>query len=224
MHKVLLIRVREGNLAWNVQQWLLGMPGAAQFLQVDAMDFDITDTETYPDLSQYDFVINTAGVTLNQPVGEMSWEDSTRLMNINLVGAAMLTSEYAKARNGENSVVVHVGSIGARKVMTNCSLYCASKAGLAQYVSCAGYEMRKKNMAVIGVHPANLVGTPMTQRVQTDLMENRGMSEEQVSGIYKDAILPSDVAFFIVSLYRFQHTGLMAMSGENYFLGNGDHR
>ena len=119
-------------------------------------------------------------------------EDIYEILTVNMLGAMQLTAEYAKdcQKNNKTGAIFHIGSIGSRKVMTNCSAYSASKAGLAHYIHCAGYELKSIGMKVIGIDPPNLLGTPMTQKVQDGLINNRGMSLEQVNKIYADAADP----------------------------------
>lgn len=191
--------------------------------QVSHLDnkWDITSLETYPDdLGHYDVIFNCTGITLNQDVLSMNEIDTMKVFKVNVVGAAMLTSAYANARKnlGLNGLIVHVGSVGSRKVFTNCSAYCASKAGLAHYIQCSGYELKKHGISVIGVHPSNIKGTQMTHRVQDELISNRDMTYQQVVDIYEDAHCVEDVVDFMLSVLNMPWT---EVTGENFYLGQG---
>jgi len=192
-------------------------------LEVHALSctWDIRKLGTYPeDLGTYDAIINTAGITLNESVLQHNLRNARQVFDVNVIGAMTLTSEYAKSRAelspGNGGLIVHIGSTGSRKVFTNCSAYCASKAALAHYIQCAGYELKSQNIVVLGVHPGNIKGTNMTKKVQLDLQVNRGMSQDKISEIYKDAHDPYDVATFIINLLNMP---LLDISGENFYLG-----
>lgn len=168
-----------------------------------------------------DVLINTVGITGNWPVGKADLKKVDEIITTNLTGAIMLTEAFINTIGMQRPrLIIHVGSAGSRKVFTNCSAYCASKAGLAHYVECAGYELREKGIYVVGVHPDNISGTPMTQRVQRDLIGNRGMSEKQVSDIYSRAIPGMGVATFVVGLVE-QLNNWPWITGENFYLGAG---
>lgn len=219
--KVLLTRVRSESLSGHISE-ILNNPDYHCF-ETYALPptWDITDLDTYPlDLGDYDVVINTSGITLNEPVLKHFTQSARNVFDVNVIGAMNLTSEYARQRTAVNlpGLIIHVGSTGARKVFTNCSAYCASKAALAHYIQCAGYELKPSKISVVGVHPGNIKDTHMTQMVQMDLKWNRGMSTETIDDIYKDAHNPEDVAGFIVSILAFNGPDI---TGENYYLGAG---
>lgn len=217
--KVLISRIRKDSLSGKIAELL----GDAADIELHGLtdDWDITELQTYPDnLGDFDMIYNCSGITLNESVYQHNFINAQRVFDVNVLGAMNLTTEYAKQRNVKQlgGCIVHVGSTGSRKVFTNCSAYCASKAALAHYVQCAGYELRKSGIAVIGVHPGNINGTQMTKNVQLDLQQNRGMSSEQVDKIYSEAHDPYDVASFMVGLLGMP---LLDITGENYYLGQG---
>jgi short-subunit dehydrogenase len=211
--------VRSESLSGKIAE-LLNEPDN-ETIDVDALPctWDITNIDTYPrNLCEYDAIINTSGITLNEQVLKHNMHNARRVFDVNVIGAMTLTSEYAsqriKIRKG--GLVIHVGSTGSRKVFTNCSAYCASKAALAHYIQCAGYELKEHAIFVIGVHPGNMKDTSMTKQVQLDLKINRGMSQQKIDDIYKDAHNTFDVASFIINIFNMP---LMDISGENFYLG-----
>ena len=216
--KILVSRVREESLSGAIFNTLKGL----EDFEVSAFpyDMDITQPRTYPDLSTYDMIFNCSGMTLNESVLQHNYQNAKKVLDINIGGAMTLTSEFAKARIARNlgGVIIHIGSMGAKTIFTNCSAYCASKAALAHYVECAGYELKKHNIYILGVHPGNIIGTQMTNQVVGELINNRGMTPEQVETIYKDAHNVQDVADLCVNLLALP---LWNMTGENIYLANG---
>lgn len=218
--KILITRFSNKGVGDYLYKELVG-----QGHEVDVFQGDINAPESYigVDLTEYDRVVNVAGVTLNEPVVQMDYDNSVKVLSVNLLGAMMLTSEYAKQRV-EDGAIFHVSSIGSRKVMTNCSVYSASKAGLSHYISCAGWELKGNNIAVVGFNPANILNTNLTLNVQKGLRENRGMSQEQIDAIYKDALDPEVLAKYMARTITATTPEVMMVSGESLFLTNSDHR
>lgn len=218
--KILITRFRTNGVGDYLHKELVGLGH-----EVDMLKGDIDDPDTYAtvDLSQYDRVVNVAGLTLNEPVKQMDTYNSERVISVNLLGAMMITSKYAQQR-GKDGAIFHVSSIGSRKVMTNCSVYSATKAGLSHYVSCAGWELKGDNIAVVSFNPANILHTNLTNDVQRGLRENRGMSQEQIDAIYKDALNPEVLAKYMVRTIGATQPEVMMISGESIFLTNSDHR
>ena len=216
--KVLMTRHKEDSLGYYIQRHL-----ERGGCEVTVMQNNVLETFDFTNLGSFDRVINLAGKTLNQPISEFDCDESEEVILVNLLGAMNLTAAYAKHRH-KGGVIFHTGSIGGRKVMTNCSAYSASKAGLDHYVHCAGYELKKQNIYVVGIDPCNLLGTPMTVEVQRGLVENRGMSQEQVDKIYADAGDTERVGKLYADMVMMGSTVLELLSGENIILGKSDHR
>jgi NAD(P)-dependent dehydrogenase (short-subunit alcohol dehydrogenase family) len=217
--KVLVTRVREESLSGKLVEMLKDV----EMVECHALpdNWDITELSTYPtNLGDFDIVYNCSGITLNEAVYQHNPINAQRVYNVNVIGAMNLTTEYAKQRSAKHleGCIVHVGSTGSRKVFTNCSAYCSSKAALAHYVQCAGYELRSSGISVIGIHPGNIKDTQMTKNVQLDLQNNRGMSAEQVDKIYSEAHDPYEVASFLASMIGVPHKDV---TGENFYLGQG---
>jgi short-subunit dehydrogenase len=219
--KILLTKVRKESLSGALLKILSGeSPNEVRYMGnvwcIDALC-------TYPSvefLSEYDVIINTTGKTLNQSVLDFEYNNTMNIFSVNTAGAMLLTSRFAKTKisSGDKGLIIHVGSTGSRKVFTNCSAYCASKAALAHYIQCAGYELKNKNISVVGIHPGNIEGTKMTNQVKEDLIKKRGMTQEQIEKIYSDAHDVKDVANFICQVINMPWNDI---TGENFYMGNG---
>ena len=220
--KILLTRVRNESLSGKIVEMLKAPDNRMIDLYALPCTWDITELNTYPsNLGEYDGIINTTGITLNEPIIKHNLYNARQVFDVNVIGAMTLTSEYAQSRikaSAEGGFIIHIGSTGSRKVFTNCSAYCASKAALAHYIQCAGYELKKNNISVIGVHPGNINDTQMTNQVKMDLKLNRNMSNEEITKIYEDAHSVYDVALFIINLLSMP---MADISGENFYMGRG---
>ncbi len=75
-------------------------------------------------------------------------------LNVNLVGAALLTARVAEAMTGPGAVVVNIGSVGGKFGAAGRALYPASKAALAQFTRNAAVTLAPRGIRVLTVSPA----------------------------------------------------------------------
>jgi short-subunit dehydrogenase len=221
--KILTTKARKGSVSGVLTELLTIQGHEVTNLRngLDIRQAGFWQANTIPADTQV--LINTVGVTDNDPTGSWNINRVDQVISTNLVGSIMLTEAFynaTKHNRNTKKLVIHIGSAGSRKVFTNCAPYCASKAGLAHYITCVGYELRDKNFSIIGIHPDNIAGTPMTNKVRKDLVENRNMAEEAVSKIYQRAIDTDTLSEYIVSIVNSEN-GWGWMTGENYYLGAG---
>lgn len=220
--KILTTKIREGSVSGVVAAALAAAGHEVASLKsgLDIRQAEYWHEGTIP--MDTEVLINTVGVTDNEQTGKWTLARIDQVLSTNLLGAIVLTEAFHKATKPmkKPKLVIHIGSAGSRKVFTNCAPYCASKAGLAHYITCVGYETRDTGFHIVGVHPDNITGTPMTKGVQKDLMENRGIAAEQVAKIYERAIPVENLAKYIVDLVNNKENWRW-MTGENYYLGAG---
>lgn len=222
MMKALVTKIKTNSVSdWVARE--LRAVGIETYALPDGKDIRLANHWLAQEITpNTNILINTVGVTDSFPVGEGDIKSLDRIVSVNLVGAMVLTEAFIKLTKNMKTprLIIHVGSVGARKVFTGGSAYCASKAGLAHYITCAGYELRDSKISIIGVHPDNIKGTPMTKRVQNNLIKNRGMSWEQVNEIYKRAIPVENVGAYISSIVE-DVNNWKFLNGENIYLGAG---
>lgn len=185
-------------------------------------DWDIRRGYKFP--RDCKILVNTAGVTDTAEADEWSWEKADRIISTNLTGAIRLTSDFIRDTNGTigAKTIVHIGSLWSRKHSTNGAAYCASKAGLAHFIACIGYDVKLKyedEFVIVGIHPGNVKGTPMTKRIQTKLRIERNFTSEQLDDLYWEAITPEEIADVVEKVL-----GCKWFNGENIYLTNGDKR
>jgi NAD(P)-dependent dehydrogenase (short-subunit alcohol dehydrogenase family) len=79
------------------------------------------------------------------------WLDA---LNINLVGAALLTAEATKAMTAPGGVVVNIGSVAGKFGAAGRMIYPASKAALLQFTRNAAASLAPRGIRVLSVTPA----------------------------------------------------------------------
>ncbi len=217
MPKAFVTKVKPGSISEAIAFELIKK---GYMVDVAPMDWDIRTDEL--DLSEYDVLVNTAGVTNSMMPHEWEQPHIDTIIGVNLSGAIRLTANYVFNRKDEEgeSTIIHIGSLWSRKHATNGAVYCASKAGLAHFISCMGYDLNLnygRKFTIVGIHPGNVVGTPMTSQVQANIKASR--PDINVDALYNGCITPKEVAQEVIRCI-----GNRWLSGENIYLGGGDKR
>ena len=75
-------------------------------------------------------------------------------LNVNLVGAAVLTARATEVMAAPGGVVVNIGSVGGKFGAANRALYPASKAALLQFTRNAAVTLAPRGIRVLSVSPA----------------------------------------------------------------------
>lgn len=220
MDKAIVTKTRAGSISEGVLE-RLGDSG--YHVSSFPTDLDVTKTQDVFEGDEKVFV-NCIGKTDSAKPDEWEYDRVAELMSVNLISAIALTTEFVKKTQGTPGVktIVHIGSLWSRKHSTNSAVYTASKAGLAHYVACIAKDLDihyPGEYVVVGVHPGNVQGTPLSQKVQRSLSEERGFSQEEVEELYEGTITPYELGDFILDLI-----GNKWVSGENIYLGKNDKR
>lgn len=99
-----------------------------------------------------DVVVNVAGAMIYKPIAELTATDWRRLLDVNLLGAALLTGEaFRRMRTG--GCIVNVASIHARRTSPLVAPYASAKAALVSLTRSAAIEGRALGIRVNAVLP-----------------------------------------------------------------------
>jgi NAD(P)-dependent dehydrogenase (short-subunit alcohol dehydrogenase family) len=125
--------------------------------------------KVWAELGPIDILVNNAGIETIVPFLELTDDQWTRLVDVNLRGAWLCSQVFcrravAAARHGS---IVNIGSIQAAKVLPGRTHYAPSKLGLAALTRNMSAEMTPLGIRVNCIHPG-LIDTPMTAWVMKD--------------------------------------------------------
>jgi glucose 1-dehydrogenase/3-oxoacyl-[acyl-carrier protein] reductase len=117
----------------------------------------------WSELGPIDILVNNAGIETIVPFLELTDEQWTRLVDVNLRGAWLCSQVFcrlaiAAKRKGS---IVHIGSIQAAKVLPGRTHYAPAKLGLEALTRNMSAEMTPQGIRVNCVHPG-LIDTDMT--------------------------------------------------------------
>jgi len=121
------------------------------------------------ELGPIDILVNNAGIETIVPFLELSDEQWTRLVDVNLRGAWLCSQVFCRRVVAEQrqAAIVNIGSIQAAKVLPGRTHYAPTKLGLEALTRNTSAEMTPRGVRVNCIHPG-LIETPMTEWVMKD--------------------------------------------------------
>jgi NAD(P)-dependent dehydrogenase (short-subunit alcohol dehydrogenase family) len=158
--------------AEEVAAWIRGKGRRAITVQADVAkraDVEPMFDQVWNELGPIDLLVNNAGIETIVPFLELTDEQWTRLVDVNLRGAwlcsqVFCTRAVAAQRKGS---IVNIGSIQAAKVLPGRTHYAPTKLGLEALTRNMSAEMTPQGIRVNCIHPG-LIDTPMTAWVMQD--------------------------------------------------------
>ncbi len=173
-------------------------------------------------LGGLDGVVNSAGIDLMRPFGEMSLADWRRIMAVDLDGPFLVCAAALPAlRRAGSGTIVNIASGAALRPLENRTAYCAAKAGLVMFSKTLAVDLAPDHIRVNAICPG-IIDTPLF-RTSFEQAEN---PEEELSKIMdryliKRAGVPDDIAaaaLFLTSADSAYMTGsAIAIDGGRVF-------
>jgi len=193
--RVTLLDIDGDNLARAVKA--LARPDATIAVTCDVADaagvagaVNIVATK----FGRLDALVNNAGIAIFKPILEVTYEDWSRVLAVNLTGPFLVTQAAVPLmRDGGGGAIVNITSISGLRASTLRTAYGTSKAGLAHLTKQQAAELASLNIRVNAVAPgpvdtamAKAVHTPEIRQDYHDHMPlNRyGLEDELADAIY----------------------------------------
>jgi len=115
-------------------------------------------------------LVTAAGIVVDKPIGEHQWEESKRILDVNVMGtfwAAKLAAAHMSA-SGKGGSIVMIASIAGQGVkipMQNLSVYNMSKAAVKGLAGPLAVELGEKGIRVNSISPG-VISSPMTEALR----------------------------------------------------------
>jgi NAD(P)-dependent dehydrogenase (short-subunit alcohol dehydrogenase family) len=114
-----------------------------------------------------DALVNNAGIAIFKPILDVTYEDWSRVLAVNLTGPFLCTQAAAPVmRDSGGGAIVNITSISGLRASTLRTAYGTSKAGLAHLTKQQAVELASLGIRVNAVAPGP-VDTAMAQAVHT---------------------------------------------------------
>ncbi|MGB9614578.1 MAG: 3-oxoacyl-ACP reductase FabG [Fervidobacterium sp.] len=115
-----------------------------------------------------DILINNAGITRDNLLYRMSYEDWDAVINTNLTGAFNMIKTCIREIVKNEGVIINVSSIVGLEGNIGQANYSASKAGLIGLTKSLAKEFGRKNVRVNAIAPG-FIETPMTEKLPDEV-------------------------------------------------------
>jgi glucose 1-dehydrogenase len=147
-----------------------------------------------------DILVNNAGQFFDVPFEQMTRDQFTRTMRLNVESAYFLTQAFANhwIANKINGRVLFIGSINGRLAEPNSTAYDTSKGAVEMMVRTLAVALAPKNIRVNGLAPG-LVRTPQTSWIDTRPEQARWIAHHTPNGQIPGAEVCGPGAVYLVS-------------------------
>ncbi|WP_306118241.1 MULTISPECIES: SDR family oxidoreductase [unclassified Roseitalea] len=154
-----------------------------------------------------DAVVYCAGIAATMPIAQTDFAIWRKVMAVNLDGAAIVASAFARSMiaRDRGGAMVFVSSAAGQRGEANASAYCASKFGLIGLVQSIAAELTAHRIRVNAVAPGN-VDTPMLRDVAHSIAAlgeddvDRVWQALSTAGAARRLIEPAEVAHVCLAL------------------------
>jgi 3-oxoacyl-[acyl-carrier protein] reductase len=104
-----------------------------------------------------DVLINNAGMYIQSPLEEMSFENINQLLDTNLRSHILMTRALLPLLKGSKApIIINISSVSAFTHPANQTVYTASKAGLTAFSNSLRKELNPEKIRVSTVHPTGV--------------------------------------------------------------------
>ena len=164
--------IASANGAEDVVNYVRGKGRRAIAVQADVAkraDVEPMIERVWKELGPIDVLVNNAGIETIVPFLELTDDQWTRLVDVNLRAAWLCSQVYCRRALAEQrkGAIVNIGSIQAAKVLPGRTHYAPTKLGLEALTRNMSAEVTPLGIRVNCIHPG-LIDTPMTSWVMKD--------------------------------------------------------
>lgn len=122
-----------------------------------------------------DYLVNNAGLNLPAAIGDYTFTGWHRMIDLNLIGTAMLTQAAVSHLATRKGAILNVSSAGSRKVIPGNGPYSATKVALNFLTATWAAELADRGIRVNGISPAS-TETPQFRKVADSIEGFRDMA------------------------------------------------
>ena len=170
--------IASADSAEQVAGWIRGQGRRAVTVKADVAnraEVEPMFDKVWRELGPIDILVNNAGIETIVGFLDLTDEQWTRLVDVNLRGAWLCSQVLCRRviAEGRKASIVHIGSIQAAKVLPGRTHYAPTKLGLEALTRNMSAEVTPQGIRVNCVHPG-LIDTDMTAWVMKspDILPN----------------------------------------------------
>lgn len=134
------------------------------------------------DFGEIDIVVNSAGVNLRQPFGEVDVESWTLQLNLHLASPFFLTQSLAPGmkRRGWGRII-NIASLQSYRAFNDSAPYGAGKGGIVQLTRAIAQEWSRSGITCNAIGPGYF-RTPLTEKILSDPVQAAACADKTCAG------------------------------------------
>ena len=166
------------------------------FDNCEATEIDITDENAIinyaASLSEVDGLVNSAGITILEPIIDFKKENLEKVLAVNLIGGLLMTREIAKImiKNNTPGAIVNLSSQGSIIGIRDHLSYCSSKGAIDSATMVMCIELSEYNIRVNAVNPT-VTMTAMGRKAWSDPAKSQPVLDAMPLGRFAE---PEEIA------------------------------
>ena len=198
-----------------------GSIGVACDVRSDA-DVDAAVVAAVDAFGGLDLLVNNAGIEIAKPITELTSEEFSRILDINVTGTFRFTKAALPAlASAVGSAIVNLSSVAGTAGGPLLAAYCASKGAVIRFTESAAIELRQAGIRVNALCPG-LIETEMADRLAAPIEAISPISFDELIALKQGrlgtttevaetvAFLASDDARFVNGAHYLVDGGLTA--------------
>ena len=126
-------------------------PENLSYIKGDICNIDQQTINEWIQEDAVDVLINNAGLLINKPFLEQTYDDYRSVLDVNLYGTINMTQLLVSKLHRSNGQVVNIGSIGGIQGSSKypgLSVYSSSKGAISILTECMALELKEMNIKV----------------------------------------------------------------------------
>lgn len=152
------LAARRTDRLTRLAEEIAAFDGRAMPVRMDVVDpasiragVEAAETELGP----IDILVNNSGVTVTKKIVDMAEADYDFIMNTNVRGAFFVAQEVGRRmiQHGIKGRIINIASVAALRVLSQLSVYCMSKAAVAQMTRAMALEWARHDINVNAICP-----------------------------------------------------------------------
>lgn len=172
---IAIIATHAGERANETLRMIKATGRNAQIYVCNVSSFDEVNqnvTDVVKDFGHIDILVNNAGITRDKLLMQMSEEDISEVLDVNLKGCMYVTKAcirpFLKQRNGR---IVNISSVVGLMGNTGQANYAASKAGIIGFTKAVAKEYASKGITCNAIAPG-FICTEMTDAMLSESVDS----------------------------------------------------
>lgn len=136
--------------------------------------------EAAAQLGAFDALVNLAGLSIPTKMETVTEEDFDRMIDVNVKGSLFASKHYALHAPEDGGLIIHIGSMAARRANGNAPIYCTAKSALNMMASAMQIQLAQRNIRVTTLNPGG-ADTPFWGARQVD--RSKFLSADDVADV-----------------------------------------